>query len=193
MSILGRMRALRMSRAEPDPGHIRPKWSGPALVDAAASDATREGAFAREVAFAVAQATRDGDAHALPALSALLAGISQEHGFDEGALVNLMSAVQFASMRPDARSDWVPPTAAIARSVELGQSSDELLRDQAEGLLWALVDRRLAAAWLGREGVHALAQGDVSPALRKELLGQVRASDLVSLVSGGEEFPCVTA
>ncbi len=109
--------------------------------------------------------------------------------------MNLVSALQFASMLPDAtRAEWVPPTGTIARTVELGLRSDGALREQTDGLLWALVNRRLAADRLGRDGANAVAARVVSSELREELLDQVRPSDrLISFVAGGEEFPCVTA
>jgi len=165
------------------------------LVDAAAGLGADNAGHARAVAFAVAQATRAGDDHALPALAALVTRAPSVSAFDEGTLVNVVSALQFASVLPDAaRADWVPPTDAVARTVVQGLRSGEALREQTDGLLWALVNRRLAAYWLGRDGANAVAARIASPELREELLRQVRTSDrLISFVAGGEEFPTVPA
>jgi len=164
-------------------------------VHAAADLGADDTAHARAVSFAVAQATREGDDHALRALAALLTRALSVSAFDAGTLVNVASALQFASMMPDAaRAGWVPPTHAVARTVELGLRSGEALREQIDGLLWALVNRRLAADWLGRDAANAVAAHVASSELREELLRQARRSDrLISFVAGGEEFPCIPA
>ena len=56
---------------------------------------------------------------------------------DKVTLMNVLSALQFASMLPDdARADSVPARHAVAESVEMGLTSGEALREQTEGLLW---------------------------------------------------------
>lgn len=91
--------------------------TGAALVHAAADLGADDTAHARAVSFAVAQATREGDDHALRALAALLTRALSVSAFDAGTLVNVASALQFASMMPDAaRADWVPPMHAVART-----------------------------------------------------------------------------
>lgn len=139
-------------------------WTGPALVDAAAGLAADDASRLRSVAFAVAQAAREGDDHALSALTALLTRAPAVGSFDSGALVNVLSALQFASMLPDeTRADWLPPGHSVAQTVELGLSSDEALREQTDGLLWALVDRRLAADWLGGRRAAPLRHASIRP------------------------------
>jgi hypothetical protein len=171
------------------------QWTGAALVDAVAGIAPGDSSHARGIAFAVAQATRGGDDHALRALDALLDGAPAVAARDEGTLMNVLSALQFASMLPeDARADWVPARQAVARTVELGLRSGQALHEQTEGLLWALVDRRLAADWLGRDAADVVASGDVSSELREELASQVRTHEhRISLVADGDEFPFVLA
>jgi hypothetical protein len=172
-----------------------PRWKGGALVDAAAGLAAGSAADARAVAFAVAQATRRGEGHALDALAAVLAQGSVAAASDEGTLMNVLSALQFASMLPDgARANWIPPRHAVAHAVELGLSSGEALREQTDGLLWALVDRRLAADWLGGDALHTVVPRVASSGLRGELLSQVSTHEpVIDLVADGEEFPCVPA
>lgn len=171
------------------------EWTEAALVDAAEGLAADDPARARAVAFAVAQATRAGDDDALRALAALLTGAPAICAFDEGTLVNVLSALQFASMLPDeVRADWMPPTRAVARTIELGLRSGEALREQTDGLLWALVNRRLAEDWLGPDATDAVASRVASSELRQELMSQLRTQErLISFVAGGEEFPCVPA
>lgn len=83
------------------------EWTEATLVDAAEGLAADDPARARAVAFAVAQATRAGDDDALRALAALLTGAPAICAFDEGTLVNVLSALQFALMLPDeVRADW---------------------------------------------------------------------------------------
>jgi hypothetical protein len=180
-------------RIAADRTDAEPQWTGLALVGAANGVATDDTEAIRTVAFEIARATRRGDDCALQALSALLARALNVSAVDRGTLVNLMSALQYAAMRPEARADWLPPVDTVARAVELGRRADEVLRDQVDGLLWALVDRRLAVDWLGRDRASTVADSVESWELREELLGQVRASEFVSLVEGGEEFPCVPA
>lgn len=174
-----------------DPGA---QWTGPALVDAAARLAPDDVAHARAVAFAVAEATREGDDDALRALSVLLSRSSAISVLDESTLVNVLSALHFASMLPeDVRGGWLPPTDAVARAIELASRSGEVLRDQTDGLLWALLDRRLAADWLGRENAQAVASRVISD-LREQVVSQLHTHEpVISLVAGGEEFPCLPA
>jgi hypothetical protein len=168
------------------------RWTGTALVDAAANIAGSDPADAREVAFAVAEATRDGGDRALRALAALLTAATTVSELDEGALVNVLSALHFASMLPDdARDAWVPPSQAVVLTVERGLASSEAVHEQTDGLLWALVDRRLAAGWLGHDGCRAIALHVRSDELREELirLGESRET-VMSFVAAGDEYPC---
>ena len=109
--------------------------------------------------------------------------------------MDVLSALQFASMLPDeTRADWLPPGRAVAQTVELGLNSDEALREQTDALLWALVDRRLAADWLGGEAGSAVASHVDSSELREELMSQLRTHEhVISVVAGGQEFPCAPA
>jgi hypothetical protein len=169
--------------------------TGTALVDAVAGIAAGDTPHARGVAFAVAQAARGGDDNALRALDALLDQAPPIAARDEGTLVNVLSALQFASMlTDDARADWVPARHAIARTVELGLRSGEALREQTEGLLWALVDRRLAADWLGHDVADVIASGDVSSELREQIASQARTHEHgISLVADGDLYPLALA
>lgn len=171
------------------------QWIGAALVDAAAGLAADDTAHLRAVAFAVAQATREADDHALPALAALLTRAPAVGAFDAGTLVNVLSGLHFASMLPDeTRADWLPPRQAVARIVELGLNSGEALQEQTDGLLWALVNQRLAADWLGRDAGDSVASRVGSSELREELISQLGTHEpRISVVAGGEEFPCVPA
>lgn len=189
------MRPWLRRGAGPNERDAGPQWTGAALVNAVADLAAGDAVHARAVAFAVAQAAREGDDHAMRALADMLAEAPAAAAFDEGTLVNVLSALQFASMLPDdARTDWVPARDAVARTVEMGLRSGEALREQTEGLLWALVDRRLAADWLGPDAGTAVASRVASFELRERLISQLRThKHLISFVAGGEEFPCVPA
>ncbi len=189
------MRSWLKRTADPDGNDAGPQWTGASLVKVVAGIAAGDVSRAREVAFAVAQAARDGDDHALRALSALLTQVHAVAASDEATLVNVMSALHFASMLPvDARADWAPARNSVAPIVEMGLRSGEALSDQTEGLLWALVDRRLAADWLGPEAGINVASRVVSSELRERLEGQLRThKHLISVVAGGDEFPCVLA
>jgi hypothetical protein len=182
---------FRRTTKGPDAGA---DWVGPALMNAATGFAAHDPAHARAVAFAVAQATRAGDDYALGALTEVIARLSDVCASDDATLMNVLSALQFASMLPeDARADWVPPPADVAHALELGLSSDAL-REQAAGLLWALVTRRLVADWIGPSAASVVASRIASADLREEFLSQVRAHEPpVSFVQGGDEFPCVPA
>lgn len=171
------------------------QWSGPALVDAVEGAAAGDVAGPRAITFAVAQAMREADDHATRALAGILAKMPAFAASDEGTLVNILSALQFASMLPDdAHADWVPARHPVTRTVELGLTSGDALREQTEGLLLALLDRRLAAGWLGPEAGARIASLVNSPELRHGLVSQLRSDKhLISFVAGGEEFPCVPA
>ncbi|MDQ6804655.1 MAG: hypothetical protein M3065_06745 [Actinomycetota bacterium] len=131
----------------------------------------------------------------MPALARLLTEAPTVAAFDEGTLVNILSALQFASMLPDgAGTDSVPARQAVARIVEMGLTADEALREQTEGLLWALIDRRLAADWLAPDAGTLIASHIASSELRQQLTSQLHTHhNVVSFVAGGEEFPCVPA
>lgn len=165
--------------------------SGTALVDAASSLSGRDAEDVRAVAFAVAQATRDGDPHALSALSALLAA-AHAVDVDTGALVNALSALQFAAMLPDeVRADWAPPSSAVAEIVGLGLDSDAHL-EQTIDLLWALVNQRVAADWLGA-GATALASRVASSELGQELVAQARMNEPLISLEDWDEYPRLPA
>jgi hypothetical protein len=148
----------------------QPEWTGAALAEAAAL-ATEDPEDAQAVAFAVACAIRDRDDDALLAMTALLAATAQVPVLPVGALVNVLSALQFAAMLPDdARGGWVPPSHAVGRVVEQGLTASVALREQATAALWTLVDRLLVADWLGREAAQAVASRVDSAELRHALL-----------------------
>lgn len=183
---------LRRTASRRDAGLL---WTGAALVDAVAGLAAGDAAHVRAVAFAVAQAAREGDEHAMQALADMLTAPLTFAASDDGTLVNILSALQFASMLPEeARADRLLARQAVTRTVEMGMRSSEALREQTEGLLWALVDRRLAADWLGPEAETVVASCVGSSELREGLLSQLRTHEpSISFVAGGEEFPCVSA
>ena len=170
-------------------------WSGTDLVNAAELLESWNDSRARSVAFAVAQAARDEDDDALPALTILLTRLSSVEVSDHGTLVNALSALQFTVMRADsALADWIPPQDAVARTVRLGLMADEAVGEQTNDLLWGMVNRWLISRWLGHKGATAIAAHVGSPDLRHELLRQANTSEhFVDIVPGGAEFPCIPA
>lgn len=170
------------------------QWTGPSLREAVLSLAPGDVAHARALAFAVAQAIREGHGDALPALTRLLAEVPMVAATDEGTLMNVLSALQFASMlADDAHADWVPANDSVAKIVDMGLTASGTLPEQAEGLLWALIDRRLAADWLGPEAGAMVVGRVASLELRKELLSSLNMRLSVGVVADGGEFPCVPA
>jgi hypothetical protein len=128
------------------------------LADVVAGLAMEDAERVQVVAFAVARAVRDaGDGEALPVLADLLTAASGVPDLNEGALINLLSAVQYATLLPaGARAGWTPPAEAVARLLRRGLGSSKLPREQAEGVLGALVDDGLAADWLGPDATRDL-------------------------------------
>jgi hypothetical protein len=106
-------------------------------------------------------AVRDADdGQALPVLADLLVTTSAAADVNEGTLINLMSAVEYAMMLPDeARAGWTPPAEAIVSLVRRALGSNELLHEQAADLLGTLVDEGLADGWLGRDATRDLIGG----------------------------------
>lgn len=168
---------------------------GAALFEAVESlDSACRGQRAREVTFAVACAVRDGDASALPALSDALRRLDVATS-DEAALVNLLSAVQFAAMSLGVPlRTWAPPTGTVARMVQLSLDSGAALYDQACGLLWTLSDRGIAVDWIGQSATRNLVSLVHSSQLVEALLRDVQTHEhVIQLVPDGDIFPCVAA
>jgi hypothetical protein len=141
--------------ADVGPGTLIPASE---LAEAVAGLAVEDAERVQVVAFAVACAVRDADdGQALPVLADLLVTTSVAVDVNEGTLINLLSAVQYASLLPtDVRAGWKPPAEAVASLVRRGLGSSEALREQAEDLLGALVDEDLADDWLGRDATRDL-------------------------------------
>jgi hypothetical protein len=169
--------------------------TGAALIDAAAGSTEDDVALLQRVAFTVAEATRKGDDHALTALAALLTRASGMRVSDAGVLVNILSALQFASMLPEeARADWLPPRHAVARLVEVALNSDDAIREQGEDLLWELVSTQLVADWLGRQAGSRVVAHLGSSELQGELERQLpRHESLPGVVAEEDVYPSVPA
>jgi hypothetical protein len=156
-----------------------------------------DAAWVRASSHAVAQALRAGEASALPAFAALLVGAQEAAVSDSGATTNLLSGLHFASMMSaDQRGGWAPPSLFTDHLLtDAVSGGSEALREQAEGVLWALVDHEVLGAWTTPEGIRRLAGLVEEPELSEKLLAATVREDgsLVRLVSVGEEFPCVAA
>jgi hypothetical protein len=166
-----------------------PRWIGDALLDAAATAGSGDASHDQLVAFEVAVRVREEPAaQALPALTSLLEALRAASATSYGALVNVLSAVQYALMLDDdVLGLWAPPRGSLIRVLDRAISENEPLREQAEDLLEALVEQRLVGRWLGR-GASRLATRLTSPQLRVEVESQ--ADHLkVALVPDGDEYP----
>jgi hypothetical protein len=161
------------------------------LLKAVAALAIDDVKHAQAVAFAVARAIREADEAALPALAMLLTATKSAPSLNEGTVINLLSALQYATLLPgDVRAGWAPPAAAVASLVERAMEANTVLRDQAEGVLWALADDGLITGWLGAQVARDLANRVDSTELKNELLRRPRP---FGLVAEEEEYPCAAA
>jgi hypothetical protein len=153
-----------------DAGAVVDVWpTGDELLVAAGNVEKADDEEAQRTAFAVAVGVRDDDPQGIPALTALLTGAARRAALGEGTLVNTLTAVQYASMQmSDAAIAWVPPRPELTRLVLLALDGRELLREQAEELLWAFVDRRLVGRWLGDRAAEITAAVR-DPGLREAL------------------------
>lgn len=181
-------------RAVRETDEARP-LTGAALVDAVGGAAAAATAEARSIAFALAQAMRDGDPSAPRALTRMLDAAPPVRAADRPTVMNLLSALHFATMLPDeARADWVPPRHGVARVVVTGLVSGDALREQAENLLWALLDRDLAAGWLGPNVGGIIASSVSSSDLRAALQREARSIERpIPLIESGSEIPWALA
>jgi hypothetical protein len=104
------------------------------------------------VAFDIASAVRDrADEQTLVALDVMLDVLCTAPAPSYGTLVNVLTAVQHASILPDeSLGSWRPSAGSLGSVLDHAQQSEnEPLRRQTDDLLWALAERKLAGTWLG--------------------------------------------
>lgn len=146
-----------------------------ALVEAAkhvgAGDERRD----QVVAFDIALAVRDrGGEQTLVALDVMLDVLRAAPAPSYGTLVNVLTAVQHASILPDeSLGSWRPSAGSLGSVLDHAQSGNEPLRRQVDDLLWALAERELAGPWLGRD-VSTVASRVEASDLRAVLERQAR-------------------
>jgi hypothetical protein len=163
---------------------------GIALVDAATHVGTGDDRRDQIVAFDVARAVRDdGDEQALIALYTVLDVLRTAAAPSYGTLVNVLTAVQHALILPDeALGRWRPPPGSLGRLLDHALSENEPLRLQADDLLWALVERHLAGAWLGRRASTVAWRVGASE-LRAALEAQTEQVGISYIKDGYETYP----
>lgn len=143
---------MRIRSDDEQGGATAPRWVGAELVDVARHVGSKDEPQDQVVAFEVALAVRDERGrYPLAALTALLTGLGAEAVAPSyGTLVNTLTAVQYALMLEDEELEgWAPPADALGRIVLKAMAENELMRDQADDLLWALAERRPVGLWLG--------------------------------------------
>lgn len=161
-----------------------------ALIDAARRLGTGDDTVDQVVAFDIALAVRDdGDERALRALDAMLDVLRTAPAPSCGTLVNVLTAVQYALILPDeVLGRWRPPPGSLGRMLDHALSGDEPLRRQADDLLWALVERRLAGSWLGRRA-STMAWRVQTSELQAALEGQADQAGISYIKDGYEAYP----
>ena len=124
--------------------------------------------WARQATFDVARAVKDASPHALVVLRMLLRELSGGRLQDSAILLNLMTALQFAAVLQPTARDWEAPTESIMVVLSAGLAED-VSRQQAEGLLWALINNDLAGTWIDIDPGSRLLQMVETPSLRSRL------------------------
>jgi hypothetical protein len=124
-----------------------------ALVEAAKQVGAGDERRDQVVAFDIAVAVRDhGGEQTLVALDVMLDVLRAAPVPSYGTLVNVLTAVQHASILPDeSLGSWRPSAGSLGSVLGHAQSGNEPLRRQVDDLLWALAERELTGPWLGRD------------------------------------------
>jgi hypothetical protein len=133
-------------------GAEAPRWVGAQLVEVAQRTGRGDASWDQHVAFEVALAVRDDPGpQPLAALTALLVRLTSGSASPTyGTLVNTLTAVQHALALDDEElGAWTPPADAVGRIVLKAMAENDLMRDQADDLLWALADWHPVDTWLG--------------------------------------------